>query len=92
MPDVSEADRKLLDLVKDSDVMILLFDKGAAGSAFFKGIEGRIPSNVEVMFGEKDDPPQTIRQVKVSAGWPRAEWRKLDRSGLHPAADEEAAA
>ena len=75
--------RDKLKQLHDADVMIVLYKKGTAGGTFFKGIEGRIPSNVEVSYGESDDPPQTIRRVVIKAGWTQAQWRKMDRSALH---------
>jgi len=79
---ITEAQRKVLDAVEDADVMILLTERGLAGVTWFKGI-GKVPSDVQIDFGEKDDPPLTIRRVVIRAGWTLAQWRKIDRSGLH---------
>lgn len=84
-PEPTEAEKNatLAQNVRDADVVILLYENGRAGSAFFKHVRGRIPYEVTVNYGEKDDPPQTIRRVTVKAGWTRADWRKMDRAGLH---------
>jgi hypothetical protein len=71
-----------------ADAVMLLTEKGHAGAVRFKGIKGSIPFEVEVSYGEKDDPPLTIRQVKITAGWKRPDWRKMDRSELHDATQE----
>jgi hypothetical protein len=78
-------DAKLAQAVRDADVVILLSKKGRAGVAYFKDI-GKVPSAVEVSYGERDDPPLTIRRVVVKAGWTLADWRKIDRSALHRSA------
>ena len=75
--------------VNAADVVILLGNKGQSGSARFKGMSNRIPFTVDVHYGEDDDPPLTIRQVTVRAGFKRSEWRKMDRSALHEGADSD---
>lgn len=79
---MTEKQKKLLAAVEDADVVILLSEKGQAGMTFFKGI-GTVPSNVEIDYGEKDDPPLTIRRVSVRAGWTAKDWKAMDRTGLH---------
>lgn len=89
-PMSAERDARLLERIKAADAVILVEDGGYSGFAWAKG-PGEIPMSCKVSFGEDDDPPRTIRRVEVKAGWTLADWRKLDRSGLHkldPAAPE----
>lgn len=75
-----------------ADVVALLGNKGHSGTVRFKGIQGPIPFEVEVSYGEKDDPPLTIRRVVLKAGWKAPDWRKMDRSELHEPETEEVTA
>jgi hypothetical protein len=79
----SATDRRFLERVNAADVLILMEDKGQAGFVVFKGIKTPIPWDFDVCYGEEDDPPLTIRQVTVKAGWPAKKWRSMDRSALH---------
>lgn len=87
-----EKDLKLAATVRDADVVILMKANpdGIGAVAYFKhlSVEGGIPWTADVDFGEADDPDGTIRRVSVKAGWNAADWRKLDRSGLHSAEQE----
>ncbi len=81
----AEKDADLAGRVRDADVVILLTERGTQGVAIVKNGGGvaNVPFDVSVSYGEKDDPPHTIRQIKVKAGWNRSDWRKMDRSALH---------
>ncbi len=74
-------DAQLAERVREADVVILLRDGGVEASSFVRGV-GPVPLTWDVSYGEKDDPPQTIRHFTVKGGWTRAEWRKLDRSAV----------
>jgi hypothetical protein len=86
---VEEKDAKLAARVREADAVILvqLHEDGGVGAvASFKSLhvdDGGVPLKVDIAFGEKDDPPLTIRQITVKAGWNRTDWKKIDRSGLH---------
>lgn len=80
-----DADSALAGKVRGSDVIILLKklkDGGLGSAAFIKGV-GSAPVKATFYFGEDDDPPLTIRQVQVTAGFKSADWKKMDRSALH---------
>lgn len=55
------------------DVVIVLTEGGMAGAAYIRG--HRAPMGVEVDYGEKDDPPQTVRRATVKVGWTLKAWR-----------------
>lgn len=78
--EISAEDARILARVKEADVVILIGDKGQRGVC---AIDGRsVPMKWDLDFGEDDDPPLTIRRVKLTAGHTQAEWRKMDRSAL----------
>lgn len=58
------------------DVVIVLREGGSSGLAYVRGV--RAPYVVDVHYGEKDDPPLTIRQATIKVGWPLKDWRKAD--------------
>jgi hypothetical protein len=75
-------DEELARRVREADVVVLLSDGGRTATNFVKGV-GPVPIDWEVSFGEKDDPPGTIRMFTMKGGWTKAEWLKCDRSALH---------
>lgn len=74
-------DAQLAARVREADVVVLLFDRGQRSASFVRGVDP-VPLKWEVSYGEKDDPPLTIRRFQITGGWTQAEWRKLDRSAL----------
>lgn len=64
-------------VVYDNDVVIVISDSGRSGAAFIRG--HKVPLDVEVKFGEKDDPANTIRHLVVKAGYTLPSWRASDQ-------------
>lgn len=65
------------DVASLGDVVIVISDAGRAGVCFFRGHS--IPLKWEVSYGEKDDPPLSIRRFTATAGWTQRDWRKGDQ-------------
>lgn len=61
------------------DLVVIVGNGGASGAALLRG--HKVPMNVQVEFGDKDDPANSIRRAVLKVGYTAKNWRESDREG-----------
>jgi hypothetical protein len=76
--EVKRPEITVAELTTLGDVVIVLGNDGRSGMAYIRGNEA--PMDITVDYGERDDPPLSIRRVTVKVGWSAAVWRKSEQA------------